>query len=108
MTAKKIPRQDEQDTYLIEIARRNVIRVIKAIDQALDDVEAGETAALSDIPKYLTELRKAMQTAMDERKRLDEQKRKEGQLGAGEIDFEAARNEVLDRLARLKKSQISD
>ena len=89
--------------FLVDVAERNLVRAIRALDSAIGKVETGEISQPAEVPKLLGDLRKAMQSALDERKRFDEQQRKQGGLGAGELDLGAARSEIFDRLDRLKR-----
>lgn len=90
---------------LVKIADQSVLRAIGAVNEAILGVQAGDPEAAKDIAKHMADLNKALNTSFDERKRLDEHKRKSGELGGGEIDFDAAKSEILDRLARLRATR---
>lgn len=80
---------------------RNLNWAIDALEDVIDRLLMGEKAE-KEVKPLIADLRRAQQAAITERHKLDDEKRKRGELGAGEIDFDAARSEVLDRLARLK------
>ncbi|WP_139267105.1 hypothetical protein [Celeribacter indicus] len=84
------------------VAFRQFDRAILVIDRAIERIVADDPDVAFVLPKSFKELKAALETAQVERRRLDELRRKDGELQRGEIDFDAARAEVLDRLARLK------
>ena len=92
---------------LVEIANESVVRAIRAIHDAIDGVRAGDPKSASEIAKHMADLNKALNISFEERKRLDDHKRKTGELGGGELDLGAARSQILDGLGRLRAARGS-
>ncbi|MCA0044694.1 hypothetical protein [Celeribacter litoreus] len=86
---------------------RNLNWAMDALEDVIDRLMAGEKAG-KEVKPLIADLRRAQQSAITERQKLDEERRKRGELGSGEIDLDAARTEILDRLARLRASRGSD
>jgi hypothetical protein len=79
-------------------------RAIAALDELVRRVEQGDIIPKTDAQQTATDLRKAMQTFFDERKRVEEQFRRDsGVVHAVALDFDRARAEIGSRLARLRK-----
>lgn len=96
---------DEADaSEILAYAERNFVRAIKALDTALEQLEAGVVVPPASLKNALSEYRKASNLAFEERKRINEQRRKEGGLVTGDVDLGAAKAEILDKLARLARS----
>ena len=78
-------------------------RAIAALDNLVRRVEQGDIIAKTDAQQTATDLRKAMQTFFDERKKVEEQFRRDtGVVHAVALDFDRARAEIGSRLARLR------
>ena len=86
---------------------RNLEWAVDALEDVIDRLLRGEKAE-KEVRPLIADLRRAPQAAITERHKLDDEKRKRGELGSGEIDFEVARTEILDRLARLRATRGSD
>lgn len=79
-------------------------RAIAALDELVKRVERGDIVPKKDAQEAATDLRKAMQTFFDERKRVEEQFRRDsGIVHAVALDFDRARAEIGSRLARLRE-----
>lgn len=91
-----------------EAAQRQLQRAIDLVDAALDAPKTGGVGNLKESPKVFAELRQALLHLYTERNRLDEQRRKTGERGTGDLDFSAARAEILDRLDRLRTPRDAD
>jgi len=76
-------------------------RAIVVLQQAMEAIEAGDSGATKGIKPFLLDLHRAQQSFITERQKRDEDRRKNGGLGRGEVDFDASRSEIIDRLARL-------
>lgn len=87
------------------IAQELVGQALAAIHRALKRIDGGEPEAAGELPKAYKELKAALEATFAERRRLDEQRRKHGELGDGEVDLDAARIEVRDCLARVRASR---
>jgi hypothetical protein len=78
-------------------------RAIAALDELVRRVERGDIIPKTDAQQTATDLRKAMQTFFDERKKVEEQFRRDtGVVHAVALDFDRARAEIGSRLARLR------
>lgn len=99
---------DERDPKTpLEKAEKQLERALDGVDAALHRIEAGELDAAVEVPKTYQDLKKALDATFAERKRLDEQRRKSGELGDGDIDFDAAKSQILDSLDRVRRSKSS-
>lgn len=83
---------------------RSLNWAIEALEDVIERLMSGEKAE-KEVRPLIADLRRAQQLAIKERQALDEEKRKRGELGHGEIDFDAARHQILDRLARLRATR---
>ncbi|WP_417273873.1 hypothetical protein [Celeribacter halophilus] len=81
--------------------KQSLLWAIMALDDVIDRLLSGEKNG-KEVRPLITDLMRAKTAAITERQKLDEEKRKRGELGCGEIDFDAARSEILDRLARMQ------
>ncbi|WP_143093022.1 hypothetical protein [Celeribacter neptunius] len=77
---------------------------IDALEDAVGRLALGEKAE-KEVRPLIADLRRAQLLAMKERQNLDEERRKRGELVPGEIDFDAARSQILDHLARLRAAR---
>ena len=94
---------------IIEFANNNLLRSIKALELALGRLEGGENGAGTEVQKAIAEMRKAQDTALKERLRLDDERRKlDNATSDGAIDFDAARASILDSLDRIRRSKHPD
>lgn len=92
------------------IAIGHFLRALKALDAATTEFEGNRATDASDLRKRSTELRRAMQDVLDERKRSDEHKsgkRSEEATGEPDVDFDVAREEIERRLARIRRTEDS-
>ena len=84
-------------------------RAIRALGELVQRVESGELVGKNEAQQTASDLRKAMQTYFDERKKVEEQHRRNtGIVHAFALDFDAARNEIGSRLARLRKHRSAE
>ena len=73
------------------------------IARLLDKAKRGELDELKAIPGNVKQLRDVLVVIQEERSRVDKlRKQVAGLVGAGELDFQSARDEVGRRLARLR------
>lgn len=78
-------------------------RVLKELERQLQASETGERPGDCGLVKTSSELRKALQTVFDERKRLEQASKNASQgTGAGCLDLAQARAEIGRRLALLR------
>lgn len=71
-------------------------------------IQAGETEDIKESAKLVRDLRAATQLVLEERNRVDKlRKDAAGNVGAGALDLDAARDEIGRRLARLRRASGS-
>lgn len=90
------------DDYL-KIADSFFLRVLKELDRQLSAAELADCETTPGLAKAVTEVRRAMQTVFEERKRLEQSGH--SAFGAGkatELDLAEAREEIGRRLACLR------
>jgi HAMP domain-containing protein len=97
------PGQGDGPEGMLSEAHKNFERAVRALDSLVDELEAGRPDHASEAPKLYEHLRKALQTALQERERLAQASRDEAGIVNGyAIDFDAARFEIGRRLACLR------
>lgn len=90
-------------------ANRNLERTIAALETAMCRLESGEVGTGADVQKAIAEMRKAQDTALRERQKVDDDRRKfELATSDGAIDFDVARSSTLDSLDRVRRSRGSE
>jgi hypothetical protein len=94
---------------IIELANNNLVRSIKALEVAMSHLESGDAGAGTEVQKAIAEMRKAQDTALKERLKLDDERRKlDNATSDSAIDFDAARASILDSLDRVRRSKYAD
>ena len=84
-------------------AQKNFIRASAALDRLVDELDDGNVGRTDETFKLLDHLKKALNTALAEKERLENERRKAaGIVNDYAIDFEAARSEIGRRLACLR------
>lgn len=79
-------------------------RAVGALGDLVKRLEAGEFEASADADYAVKKIDKSLELVIKERQRIEERKRKEIGAASGgiAIDFDAARDEIGRRLARLR------
>ena len=96
---------DDTSPKAIEaLVERSLEHAMIALDEAIDTLGCNGAISGREVKTLITDLRRAQHVAIKERQNLQDERRKRGELGDGEIDFGAARREIIDRLARLRNS----
>jgi hypothetical protein len=110
MTTIKAPAAgDAADRALLEEAEEHYRRTIRALNEIIQEVEAGNSERARMLRGALTDLGKAAQTAFDERLRVEKRLRESsGFAGDYSLDLAEARAEIGRRLDRLRTSRGSD
>ncbi|MDA5094397.1 hypothetical protein O2N63_09905 [Aliiroseovarius sp. KMU-50] len=105
MSNNKPLETDASEVEYLKIADGLFCRVVKELERQLEASEAGDSIGECGMSKTSTELRKALQTVFDERKRI-EQSGKTAKQGAGAacLDLSQAREEIGRRLALLRNA----
>ena len=85
---------------IIEFANNNLLRSIKALELALSRLESGDSGAGTEVQKAIAEMRRAQDTALKERLRLDDERRKlDKATSDSAIDFDAVAGVNVDAFA---------
>ena len=99
---------EESAAKVLKEAEAHFDRAITALGELLNRLEAGEIKTKTETSATITDARRAMQTLFDERKKVEEQRRKSaGVVHDYALDFDAARDEIRVRLDRLRGSERS-
>ncbi|TCP42339.1 hypothetical protein [Rhodovulum marinum] len=94
---------------VLEEAEEHYRRTIRALNDIIEEVEAGNTERARALRGALSDLGKAVQTAFDERLRVDKLLRQEsGGTREHTLDLVTARLEVGRRLDRLRTTRGTD
>lgn len=106
MSNNKPLESDADANEYLRIADGLFNRVVKELERQLQASETGDGNGECGLAKTSTELRKAMQTVFDERKRV-EQSGKTAQQGGGgaSLNLTEARDEIGRRLACLRDAR---
>ena len=90
---------------VLAAVERHFDRAILALDILVASLETGEGQDVTDIKKRTGEARAAMQSVIDERKRVDQARNKApGFEAGGELDLDAARDEIGRRMVVLRRA----
>lgn len=88
---------------LLWVAERQLERAVVRLQQVIDEVESGRFDQLTEAKRVTDNLTGFIRLYMDERNKVDKlRKTLAGAVGAGELDFSAARDEIGRRLALLR------
>lgn len=85
------------------VAERQLERGILALASAIEDVEAGRLDMVTESKRTLDNLTAFVRLYMEERNKVDKlRKTTAGAVGASDLDFATARDEICRRLALLR------
>jgi HAMP domain-containing protein len=88
---------------LLWVAERQLERAVLRLQHVIDEVEAGRFDQLAEAKRVTDNLTSFIRLYMDERNKVDKlRKSLVGAVGACELDFSAARDEIGRRLALLR------
>ena len=88
---------------LLGVAERQLERAVLRLAEAVDEIDAGRTDTLTDVKKSADTMVSFIRLFMEERNKVDKlRKSVAGAVGAGALDFAAARDEIGRRLACLR------
>ena len=95
---------ETDDGNLIGVAERQLESALRELDRVLKDIDARVTGAEAKARAAAGDVRKAIQTLFDERKRIGQLDGTDGTgAGAGELDLDRARAEIGRRLSLLRQ-----
>ena len=84
-------------------------RAIQALGALIVRIESGEMGGKTEVQQTAQDVRKAMQTFFDERKKIEDQLRRDaGVVHSVALDFNAARDEIGRRLDRLRAAKAAE
>lgn len=87
----------------LEMAERHFQDALEALDIAKRHLQDGADPRAAEIARAASDLRKATQTLFDERKKVEQQRRRDARIDADfGFDFDDARTEIGRRLDRLR------
>ncbi|WP_132544927.1 hypothetical protein [Rhodovulum euryhalinum] len=90
-------------------AEEHYRRTIRALNEIIEEVEAGKTERARSLRGALTDLGKAVQTAFGERSRVEKLLRDEAGIASDyALDLDEARLEVGRRLDRMRTTRGAD
>lgn len=91
---------------MLEVATSHYNDALEALEIVKLYLKEGDTISSAEIQRAAADFRKATQTLFDERKRLEDQRRKEaGVAGDFGLDFDAARDEIGRSLDRIRAAR---
>ncbi|WP_210402068.1 hypothetical protein [Pseudotabrizicola formosa] len=93
----------EAPEALMWVAEQQLGRAVVRLHQVMEAVEAGKFEQLAEAKRVADNLTGFVRLFMDERNKVDKlRKTLAGAVGTGELDFQAARDEIGRRLALLR------
>ena len=99
----RVSAEGEDAVDLAEFTEGFLRDIAEEIARLLEKAKRGEFDELRALPVYVKQLREVFQLVQEERGRVDKlRKQVAGLVGAVELDFQSARDEVGSRLARLR------
>ena len=85
------------------VTERHFDRSVEALNTVIEDIKSGNVERSKDVAGALSLLNKALQSALDERAKVEKLRRQDaGVVHDYALDFDAARDEIGRRLARLR------
>jgi hypothetical protein len=102
-------RDEGTATELLKVANTHFEDALEAMQIVKLYLKEGTDLSPAEIARAAADFRKATQTLFDERKRLEEQRRKEaGVVHDFGLDFDVARDEIGGRLDRLRAARSAE
>lgn len=96
-------RGDDSSEHMLSEAQETYQRTTSVLNVLVRQLEANRFDHVGETTRILRELKNALQSAINERERVEKQRdEKQGIVNGYAIDFDAARHEVGRRLARLR------
>ncbi len=93
---------------ILSLAERHFHRMLERIEEIISEVRCSDTQASKEAQIVVRDLGKAMQTVFDERAKVEKlRKHTAGVVHDIALDFDAARDEIGRRMARLRAAQGS-
>ncbi|EKE43657.1 hypothetical protein OCGS_2389 [Oceaniovalibus guishaninsula JLT2003] len=106
MTVTRLSDDERDSETLLEMAEIHYRDVLGEMEILIQCVRDRDDLPETETKRVLTAYRRAVQTLYDERKRVEDLRRKQrGIVGDYAIDFDAARTEIARRLDRLRATR---
>lgn len=103
MSQEKTNPSSPASENILDTTQEHFLRALAALNEMIRGIENGNTAKLSEAQRISSDVRKAMQSAMDERTRVENLRKADaGIVNDYALDFAKARAEVERRLACLR------
>ena len=103
MTEMTSIEQDGSPGRMITVTQEHLQRSVDDLNGIIKAIKAGDISRTKDVTAIITLLGKALQSALDERTRVEKLRKTEaGVVNDYALDFDAARDEIGRRLARLR------
>lgn len=103
MTEMKSIGQDGSPQTLVSVTEEHLSRSVEDLNGIIKAIKAGDISRTKEVTAIISLLGKALQSALDERTRVEKLRRHEaGVVNDYALDFDAARDEIGRRLARLR------
>ena len=103
MTEMKSIAGDGLPKDILTVAEQHLERSADDLNWVINQIKAGDTSRAKEVSGIVTMLGKALQSALDERVRVEKLRRQDAGIVADyALDFDAARDEIGRRLARLR------
>lgn len=103
MTEMKSIGSDGSPADILTVTEQHLARSVDDLNRVINQIKAGDTSHAKEVSGIVTLLGKALQSALDERVRVEKLRRQDaGIVTDYALDFDAARDEVGRRLACLR------
>ncbi len=103
MTEMKSIDPDGSPEGILAVTEQHLTRSLEDLNRVINQIKAGDTSHAKEVGGIVTLLGKALQSALDERVRVEKLRRQDAGIVADyALDFDAARDEIGRRLARLR------
>jgi hypothetical protein len=103
MTEMKAIEQDGSPQRILSVTEEHLQRSVEDLNGVIKAIKAGDISRSKEVTAIISLLGKALQSALDERTRVEKLRKSEaGVVNDYALDFDAARDEIGRRLARLR------
>ena len=103
MTEMQSIEQDGSPQRILSVTEEHLQRSVDDLNGVIKAIKAGDISRSKEVTAIISLLGKALQSALDERTRVEKLRKQEaGVVNDYALDFDAARDEIGRRLARLR------
>ncbi len=94
---------DGSPEAILSVTEQHLARSVEDLNLVIREIKAGNISRTREVTAIVTMLGKALQSALDERAKVEKLRRHDaGVVNDYALDFDAARDEIGRRLARLR------